>query len=221
VVFVRGSKLVVLAFLVGCGGSEPSPKTPAKATAVGPAAPSAQQNAAAEAVAQRDAQAAWCGYLEALYLRAAEGATSWPRKDQCTEVTTMASPKMLKRAATCSMEALRTYPGDPFTPEYAAEVSRCGAEALDAIVVTQTDLAPFVATLCGRLTTCGDLDYGECREALTSGLGPQLERSIGAMNTQGRTQLQACLKTVSCEEVGGQIAGCLEPIMDALLWLPG
>jgi hypothetical protein len=175
----------------------------------------------AEARAQRDAQGAWCKYLEALYLRAAQGAKSWPRFQQCTQVTTMASPEMLQRTAQCSLKALKQFKGDPFTAEYAAEVSRCGAEALDAIVVTETDLAPFVAAICGRAATCGSVEYGECRESLEAGLGPHLERAIGAINRRGRSQLRACFKAATCEELPSQITACLEPIMDSLLWLPG
>src|SRR5262249_4455131 len=123
--------------------------------------------------------------------------------------------------AECSLEALRTFKGDPFTPEYAAMVSRCGAEALDQMVVTQTELAPFVATICGRMTACGQADYTECRERLAQSVGPHLEAAIGAINTKGRAQLRACLKTVSCDDISGQISACLEPLMDGLLWLPG
>jgi hypothetical protein len=204
----------------GCSTSRGAPPQPA-AKAEAPLTP-AERAAAVEEQDQRTAQRAWCGYLQALYLRAADGgATSWPRYQQCTQVTTMASPQMLKRTADCSLNALQSFSGDPFTPEYAAEVTRCGSEALDAMIVTQTELAPFVATLCGRVASCGEVSFEDCRETLEMGLGPHLERAIGAINTRGRTQLRACLKTVSCDAIGAQVTTCLEPIMDDLLWLPG
>ncbi len=53
------------------------------------------------------------------------------------------------------------------------------------------------------------------------GLGPHLERAIGAINSRGRSHLRACLKTVACDSIGAQVTSCLEPIMDDLLWLPG
>jgi hypothetical protein len=206
---------VTIATAMGCGGSSKTVQAPTPA-------PSKEELAAvAEAREQKEAQTAWCAYLAELYKRAAHGAASWPRYEQCTEVTTMAAPKMLKHTAECSLEALKTFNGDPFTPEYAGMVSRCGAEAVDQMTVTESELAPYVATICGRMTTCGQADYGQCREQLSLHVGQHLERAIGAINSKGRAQLRACLKSVACEDITGQITGCLEPLMDGLLWLPG
>ena len=100
-------------------------------------------------------------------------------------------------------------------------VSRCGSEALDQMVVTQTELAPFLSTICGRMTSCGQADYSDCRQKLSESVGPHLERAIGAINSKGRGQLRACLKSSTCDDIAGQISACLEPLMDGLLWLPG
>ncbi len=209
------------ALVAALGACSSAPTKPAATASVAPELTAEQRAERAEAAEQRSAQRSWCNYLQALYLRAAEGATTWPRYRQCTEVTTMASPALLQRTADCSLQALNAFQGDPFTPEYAAEVTRCGAEALDAMVVTQSELAPFVATLCGRVATCNHVAFDECRETLEMGLGPHLERAIGAINSRGRAQLRACLKTVGCDAIGAQVTTCLEPIMDDLLWLPG
>jgi hypothetical protein len=173
-----------------------------------------------EAREQKVAQTAWCGYLQELYQRAAKDGGAWPRYEQCTEITTMAAPRMLKHTADCSREALHTFKGDPFTPEYSSMVSRCGAEALDSIVVTDAELSPFVTTICGRMSTCGQAEYGQCREKLSSGVGPHLQRATGAINAKGRAQLRACLKGVSCDDLTTQISACVEPMMEGLLWLP-
>jgi hypothetical protein len=191
-----------------------------------------------EAREQRQAQRAWCNYLDALWARtnesdpvpaagvpspamAGERPRHWPRFDQCLEVTTTASPKMLRHTADCSMAALRRFQGDPFTPEYAAQVSRCGAEAMEGMHVTAAEMAPFVATICGSMTTCGDISMAECSSGLRAHLGQHLERAIGAINSRGRAELRACLKSVPCDDVGSHIASCLEPLMEDLLWLPG
>src|SRR5690606_41456253 len=58
-----------------------------------------------EAAEQHQAQVAWCDYLQELYKRAANGTTTWPRYAQCTEVTTLAAPKMLKQTADCSLRS--------------------------------------------------------------------------------------------------------------------
>ena len=214
-----GALLLAGALVAGCGGRSSSP--PAKSAQTIAPITAAEKAEVVEAREQRDAQRSWCNYLSALYLRAAEGAKAWPRYEQCIEVTTTASPKMLKRTAECSLTALQQFKGDPFTAEYAAQVSRCGADAIEAMVVTQSELAPFVATICGRMSTCGNVGYAECREGLEEGLGPHLERAIGAINTRGRAQLRACLKGAACDELGAQITSCLEPLMEGLLWLPG
>jgi len=219
-----------LAGITGCAGSHApaqTAKSPTNATKTANAAPkesslgTSEQELEEEAIAQRDAQKQWCDYLQDLYLRAVEDETTWPSYDQCLQVMTPASPKMLKKTAECSKRALSKYEGDPFTAAYAAEVSRCGTEVLDAVAISHADLAPYVAAICGRAVACGQLAFDDCREALEAGLGSNLERAIGAINNSGRAELRACLKTVPCQELGSQITSCLEPIMDRLLWLPG
>ncbi|KYF63255.1 hypothetical protein [Sorangium cellulosum] len=218
------ASLIAAALASGCGGSPP-PAASAKATArPAPAARDGQgaRTAAVEQRAQREAQRAWCVYLEELYERASEQANGWPKFEECTQRTTMASPRMLRATSECSLAALRRFEGDPFTPAYAEEVSRCGAEAMTATSLPRSDLAPYMAVLCGRLAGCGDLDYATCRQSLEDGLGPQLERAIGAMNSRGRQEVRACFGKLACGgDLGPQISACLEPIMDDLLWLPG
>ncbi|WP_437575725.1 hypothetical protein [Sorangium sp. So ce887] len=218
------ASLISAALASGCGGSPP-PAASAKAPAR--PAPEArdgrgERKATVEQRQQREAQRAWCVYLEELYERATEQAKGWPKFEQCTQMTTMASPAMLRATSECSLAALRRFEGDPFTAAYAQEVSRCGSEAMTATTLPRSDLAPFMAVLCGRLAGCGDLDYDTCRQSLEEGLGPQLERAIGAMNSRGRQEVRACFGKLACGgEFGPQISACLEPIMDDLLWLPG
>jgi hypothetical protein len=170
--------------------------------------------------AQGDAQHAWCTYLEALYLRATDGAKSWPRLSQCNVVRTPAAPAMLRRTAECSIAALRKFDGDPFTPAYAAEVTRCGRASLDATTMPASELAPFVKSICARAVACGTLTDAACHEAIADTLGPSLCRAVGAINERGRAELRACLDSAACDGVSDQITGCLTPIMDRLLWLP-
>jgi len=212
----------------GCSASQPTKaaSTPQQAKAK---APVSQKNEVSlsekeleeEATEQREAQKQWCSYLQDLYMRAVEGETRWPSYDECLGAMTPASPKMLRKTAECSRQALAHFEGDPFTAEYAAEVSRCGTEVLDAVALSHAELAPYVAAICGRAVACGEVDYAECRQELESGLGKNLERAIGAINKRGRAELRVCLKTIPCRAMGAQIASCLEPIMDRLLWLPG
>ncbi|WP_437810362.1 hypothetical protein [Sorangium sp. So ce1078] len=217
------ASLISAALASGCGGSPP----PAASAKPAPEARDGRGERRAtveqrEQREQREAQRAWCVYLEELYERATEQAKGWPKFEQCTQMTTMASPKMLRATSECSLAALRRFDGDPFTAAYAEEVSRCGSEAMTATTLPRSDLAPFMAVLCGRLAGCGDLDYDTCRHSLEDGLGPQLERAIGAMNNRGRQEVRACFGKLACGgDLGPQISACLEPIMDDLLWLPG
>ncbi|MGK3999786.1 hypothetical protein [Sorangium sp. So ce1024] len=217
------ASLLAAALAPGCGGSPPpaaavsAPARPAPEARGAPA-----RTATVEQREQREAQRAWCVYLEELYERATERASGWPKFEECTQRTTMASPRMLRATSECSLAALRRFDGDPFTPAYAEEVSRCGAEAMTATTLPRADLAPYLAVLCGRIAGCGDLDYDTCRQTLEDGLGPQLERAIGAMNSRGRHEVRACFGKLACGgDLGPQISACLEPIMDDLLWLPG
>lgn len=220
------ASLVVSLSVMGCAGSPPAPTILAAPARVEPAspppsslrslAPSAQQ----EDENQRGAQHSWCKYLEALYLRATDGARTWPRLAQCEVVRTPAAPAMLQRTATCSMAALQKFQGDPFTPAYAAEVTRCGHESLDGTTMLAAELTPFVKVICARAAACGTATVAECTDAVVEQLGPSLRRAIGAVNERGRVELRACFTSAACEETSEQITGCLTPIMDRLLWLP-
>jgi hypothetical protein len=219
------ASLVVSLSVMGCAGSPPAPTTavPARVEPASPS-PSSSRSAATSALqedeTQRGAQHSWCKYLEALYLRATDGARTWPRLAQCEVVRTPAAPAMLQRTATCSMAALQKFKGDPFTPAYAAEVTRCGHESLDGTTMLAAEFAPFVKVICKRAAACGTATEIECTDAVVEQLGPSLRRAIGAVNERGRVELRACLTSAACEETSDQITGCLTPIMDRLLWLP-
>jgi hypothetical protein len=202
---------------VGCAGANTAQTGAKTESTLSPA----QRLVVTEAAEQVDAQRAWCTYLEALYLRASPGVTAWPKFEECTQVTTTAAPKMLRRTADCSRLALERFAGDPFTAEYAAEVSQCGSTALEAMAVSDAELAPYVAILCQRVVACGHVELEQCRDSLQAGLGEHLGRAVGAINTAGKGQLRACLSAVSCDDLGPQITACLTPLMDKLLWLPG
>jgi hypothetical protein len=217
-----GASSLSVVLALGCASPQPPPVAAGARAAPRPAAAApVPQEKGGEVRDQRDAQHAWCVYLEALYLRAADHAKSWPKFHECTEVTTMASPSMLRSTADCSLRALKRFDGDPFTSAYATEVSRCGADAMTSTSLAVTELAPYTDVLCGRIVACGQVDYETCRVGLQEALGAQLGRAIGAINSRGRRQLRACFSGVSCQELGPQITSCLEPIMDDLLWLPG
>jgi hypothetical protein len=216
--------LVVSLSVMGCASARPAPITaaPTKAQAAPPSSEAhvVAAGASKEEEAQRGAQHAWCKYLEALYLRATDGARTWPRLAQCEVVRTPAAPAMLQHTAECSMAALKKFEGDPFTPAYAAEVTRCGRESLDATTMQSSDLAPYVDVICARAVACGTSTDAECREALSEHLDTSLRRAVGAINERGRAELRACLDSAACDATSDQITGCLSPIMDRLLWLP-
>lgn len=219
--------LVVSLSVMGCAASPITPHTtvPAPAEAL-PAPPSPSSPRSRLTVAPRDdesqrsAQHAWCKYLEALYLRATDDAKTWPRLAQCEVVRTPAAPAMLERTAACSMAALQKFKGDPFTPAYAAEVTRCGHESLDGTTMQPNELTPFVKVICARAEACGTATEAECSDAVVTQLGSSLRRAIGAVNERGRDELRACLTSAACDETSEQITACLTPIMDRLLWLP-
>lgn len=216
--------LVLSLSVVGCASAQSTPMT---VVHVGATASPPTATAASAAVsptededAQRAAQHVWCKYLEALFLRSTDGARTWPRLAQCEVVRTPAAPKMLSRTAECSMAALQKFEGDPFTPEYAAEVTRCGRESLDATTMSMTELTPLVKAVCARAVACGTATELECYASVDEALGPSLRRAVGAINPRGRAELRACLDSASCDAISEQITGCLSPIMDRLLWLP-
>jgi hypothetical protein len=218
--------LVLSLSVVGCASARFTPiaVVPVNVTASPPTAAAPSTSASAsnteDEAAQRAAQHAWCKYLEALFLRSTDGATTWPRLAQCEVVRTPAAPKMLSRTAECSMAALQKFEGDPFTTAYAAEVTRCGRESLDATTMSMTELAPFVNVVCARAVACGTATDLECHAAVDEALGPSLRRAVGAINPRGRAELRACLDSAACDAISEQITGCLTPIMDRLLWLP-
>lgn len=214
--------LVLSLSVVGCASAHSTPivVVPIAVTASPPATPAAATSTPEDEDTQRTAQHVWCKYLEALFLRSTDSAKTWPRLAQCEVVRTPAAPKMLQHTAECSMTALQKFEGDPFTPEYAAEVTRCGRESLDATTMSASDLAPFVKVVCTRAVACGTATETECHEAVDEALGPSLRRAIGAINGRGRAELRACLDSAACDAMSEQISGCLTPIMDRLLWLP-
>ena len=221
--------LVLSLSAMGCASARSSPVTvvpievasaPVAVAGTRSATPLASTTPQQEEEAQSTAQHAWCKYLEALFLRSTDGAKRWPRRAQCDSVRTPAAPAMLQRTAECSMTALEKFEGDPFTTEYAAEVTRCGRESLDATTISENDLAPFVKAICARAVACGSATELDCREDLADTLGPNLRRAIGAINPRGRAELRACFDSVACDATSTQISGCLTPIMDRLLWLP-
>jgi hypothetical protein len=185
-----------------------------------PKRPLSQAIESPEAAAQSRAQLAWCNYLQALYLRAESSAQRWPRYEECTKVRTTASPQMLEETAVCSQHALDKFQGDPFTPEYASQVSKCGAAALDRATVSSVEYGGIVQRICKRASDCGEATDAECKKTLADGLGPRLERALGAINLRARDDLRSCLDHAACADVPSQIADCMGPIMDKLLWLP-
>jgi hypothetical protein len=215
-----GLALVVGMTGIGCGGARSTASRTPKVQTVESAAAGAAVTLGDEGAAQADAQKAWCHYLDVLYARATQGKSRWSKLEQCQRTVSSASPKMLKQTADCSLRALERFDGDPFSDAYAAEVGRCGTEAIEALTMSRVEIAPYVATICTRASTCGDVGVDECRSNLETKLGVPLGRAIGALNTRSRGELKACLKAASCQDVGAQIAGCLEPIMDRLLWTP-
>lgn len=209
-----------LVLVASCGGTE---QRKGPAAAAPPQAERTKAAAARSADPQVRAQLAWCRYLEALYLRAEDGASSWPRFAECVSVRTVAAPELLVSAAECSTRELQTFAGSPFSPEYALAVGRCGRDAFDASArnVKPADIEQVVAAACDRAATCEALDGVACRAAVHEALGSRLERTVGALNETGRERLRACLRVSRCGDLGGQITGCVEPLLDELLWLPG
>jgi hypothetical protein len=217
------SAALVIALTAGCAPSmAPANAARPESSREAAAAPArrSEPSSEREAIAQNQAQHAWCEYLQALYLRANAEASAWPRLAECVAVRSTASPEVLTQTADCALRALNTFEGDPFTPAYAGEVSRCGVAALNAATATRGDVEPFVATLCRRAVACGEASDAECHESFSPVVVMNLERAVGAMNRGGREQFRSCLRASSCEELSSRISTCLDPILDQLLWLP-
>jgi hypothetical protein len=209
---------------VGCGAAAP-PSNPSVAKPQVVAQKVAATSVSAElprsdSLEQKDAQRVWCEYLDALHRRAATSAAAMPSLGKCLEARTYASPNMLRQTARCSREALEQFEGDPFTNDYAAEVARCGSQALDASEALPAELDPFVGAICSCVERCGEANLAECNQVLDGGLKMHLSRAVGAMNNRGRAQFEGCLKKLKCGDMGSQIVACLDPIMEGLLWLP-
>ncbi|HRI71280.1 MAG TPA: hypothetical protein PK156_43905 [Polyangium sp.] len=207
-------------FSVGCTSAPPSNPSSAQCRAVPLQTEEAQIFVeSTDSLEQREAQRAWCEYLDALHRRAGTS-RAMPGLEKCLQARTYAAPKMLRQTARCSRVALEQFDGDPFTREYAAAVARCGAEALDACEAANADVVPVMATICSSVARCSDSNVTECSALLEGRLKIHLSRAIGAMNEQGRDVFQNCLQKMTCNDVAGQVVACLEPIMEGLLWLP-
>jgi hypothetical protein len=207
----------LLLLLVGAGCARAAP----------PTAPSVAQVASREPIALRTesreqrAQRVWCEYLDALYRRATSRDVRWSHHEECLHAPSTASPAMLERTATCARRALDGLAGDPFTPAYAEAGRRCGSEALDASALAGPALEPFLQAICKRAETCDSMAYAECRAAIAPRLAARLGRAIGALNDASQARLAACLAHAACDEpMGDRLSGCVEPIMENLLWLP-
>lgn len=213
------SALIAAAAVAGCGAAARPAKAPP------PPQPKVETPRVAEARssagAQAEAQRAWCGYLDALFRRASNDAHPWPHREACLAATSTASPAMLVRTAECSRRALDTFDGDPLTPAYAAMVRRCGVEALDAGALDAAGLDPFLDAVCRRAAACDGTPYDVCRGAMPPHALGKLGRAIGAINEPSRARLHVCLNAVGCEvPLEDRLSGCLDPIMEKLLWLP-
>lgn len=217
----RPALLSLVIAAAGCGHAQPAPGTRPPAAPAPAPGETRSMEAPADPGAQARAQRAWCEYLDALFQRAAHEKGPWPRRDECLAHGSNASPEMLERTATCSRKALDGFTGDPLTPEYAAIVRRCGSDALDSVALTPAAIEPFLELVCRRAETCDQTPYNECRAALQPRVAARLGRTIGAINTENRTRLRECFATVGCEvPIADRLSGCIEPIMDKLLWLP-
>jgi hypothetical protein len=219
--------LVLLALVMAVGGGSgckrspgPPPRLPAaRVRPIGEDSPRGADKPA-QAAEQRRAQRAWCAYLEALYQRATKDQSAWPKLSVCNEEGSTAQPAVLERTAACSMKALMAFEGDPFTPEYAEQVASCGSQAIDAMALSEVEVAPYVTAICRRAADCGKLDYDACRAGIEGALGSKLGRAIGAINEPSRATIRDCLGAADCSSVGARVAACFAPIMDRLLWMP-
>lgn len=207
------TKLAFVA-LVACGCAR-TPVSTGPRVALAPATPIALGSA------QQRAQRAWCDYLDLLHRRAVAPGTTWPHHEACLREASNASPEMLERTASCARAALDGFEGDPLNAEYAAEVRRCGSEALDASALSESDIQPFLEAVCARAATCDGTPIDACRAAISARVSARLGRAIGAVNEASRARLRACFEQAACDsDMGDRLSGCVEPIMEKLLWLP-
>jgi hypothetical protein len=204
----------------GCARHAPATPPPASIPRPAPSPPFESRMPGVRS-SQARAQHQWCAYLDALYHRATQDGTSWEQLERCNAETSTAAPEMLERTAACSQQALDGFSGDPFTEVYAAQVKRCGSTVLEAMALPAGEVEPYVVTLCERVASCGGAAVEECRSDVGGRMGQRLGRALGAINAESRIALRQCLQTAACQEVTEQVAGCLEPILDHLLWTPG
>lgn len=218
---LRGAPLVAALCASSCASPASPPRAPAIAAAGTARADASARVADAPRSAPARAQRSWCGYLERLYQRATEKSAPWPRHAECLEQRSNASAEMLERTATCADRALTAFTGDPISAEYAAEVRRCGSEALDALALGPAALEPFLEAICRRAQTCDGAPYDDCRAGLAPPVAARLGRAIGALGDASRARLLTCIGASECSDtMGERLTGCLEPIMERLLWLP-
>jgi hypothetical protein len=154
--------------------------------------------------------------------------TSWAQLERCNAATATGAPELLVRTATCSQQALDGIEGDPFTAAYAAEVKRCGTTALEDMALSPAELDRFISLACRAAPACGQGEVDGCRSDVTARLGKRLGRAVGALNAESRIALRRCLQAPvptgavapACESAEDRIAGCLDPMLDRLLWTP-
>jgi hypothetical protein len=215
---VMGSLALACAAVTGCSRRPPAaPKPEAVGEAPGPPFESSVPPAMA---AQHRAQHAWCSYLDALYHRAMQDGSTWGLLARCNAYTSTASPEMVERTVACSRQALEGFTGDPFTDAYAEEVKRCGSSVIDAMAFPAEDVEPYVAVLCERAAACGAAQNSQCRADVARRVGKRLGRALGALNPSSRIALRQCLQKAECQDAAEQVTGCLDPILDRLLWTP-
>lgn len=213
---LRAALLLAAPAVSSCASPPPPPALPTARTARAEA-PAVDAPNAARARAQRS----WCAYLEKLYHRAAGKETPWPRRAECMAQRSNASAEMLERTTTCAERALASFDGDPISAEYAAEVRRCGSLALDAVALEPSALDPYLVAICRRAESCDGAPYDECRAGLAPIVTARLGRAIGALDESSRARLLSCIGDAACtDSMGERLTGCLEPIMERLLWLP-
>jgi hypothetical protein len=216
--FLRSLALPCVVVVAGCAHQKAQPAAAPQAAVPAPILEEAPPREAS--LAQRHAQKAWCSYLETLYHRATTDETPWSQSSACNEQRSSAKPEMLERTAACSREALASFPGDPFTAEYAMEVKRCGTDVIESLSLDAAKVEPYVSLVCQRQASCGASDPASCHAELTSRFGKKLGRAVGIINEDSRAELRRCLQNAACQEAGDQIGGCLEPILERLLWTP-
>ncbi len=200
--------------LLGCASA---PDAPVRATAARAQAASAAE--LAEARALGEGRLAWCSYLQELYRRG-QGDANWPGFDACMRTATTGSAEVAKVAAECSMRVLDGFGGSPFSEEYANRAGLCGSEAIERSSADARDVDRLALAICVHADACGAAPPA-CRLRVETAMGPQLTRVVGALNRPARRELARCITRTSCGEIADDVTGCLEPLMDRLLYSSG